>query len=768
MLPPTKTSLYPPHMSATSKLFGLSESGSGSQPIGYTVSLGYAVAVAGTAVAAWLHWELGRLLGQDLPPFVTFYPVIILSALFGGTRVGMLATVLAAAVVDFLFLMPPGSLMIEKPADMAGMVIFIVTNLILSVMSGALREVYHRTQLQAHDLTRNVELLDLASVCVCDMDQRITRWNSACQELYGFTREQALGKISHELLHTLFPEPLECITAKVLECGRWVGELKQTDNRWRQHVVATEWLLRQEPAGRPSILIKISADVTETKHAQDLLVLNEARFRTLVEVTNQVIWICSPCGEYAEDSSTWSEFTGRSSDQLTGWSWLESVHPEDRDRVAAAWKNALKHVVPYTDDYRLIHYSGSYRLVHARAVPVRTADGNVREWISTLNDITSTKQAETDRNTLASILTCCNDAIISKTLDGVVTSWNSGAERLFGYTAEQILGTNIQLLTPMDCLAEEAHFCNEVRLGQTVSPYESQRFTREGRLIDVSISASPIYDGMGQLVGLSKIIRDITEQKNNEEALRKTRDDLTQTNFNLEEMVLNRTAELQETVDDLEHFSYTLTHDMRAPLRALCGFAQLLQDESLQSLDETAKGHLDHIKMSASRMDTMITDALQYSWALRGVFPLKPVNVATLLQELLVADPHLQPPHAQIFLDGDFPPVLGNKSGLTQCFASLLDNAVKFVTPGITPRVRVWAETREDFVRIWVEDNGTGIPKEYHERIWVMFQRLGKPHEGTGIGLAIVRKVVQRMGGRVGVESEPDAGSRFWVELKGL
>jgi len=263
------------------------------------------------------------------------------------------------------------------------------------------------------------------------------------------------------------------------------------------------------------------------------------------------------------------------------------------------------------------------------------------------------------------------------------------------------------------------------------------------------------------------VVQDITERKNHEEALRKAHEELTQANAALDEMVHKRTADLQEAVDELEHFSYTLTHDMRAPLRAIRGFAQLLQeDASSSSLDEPAKCHLDHIKKAAARMDAMITDALQYSWALRGEFPLKPVNVATLLQDLFIYYPNLQPPHAHIRLDGDFPLVLGNDAGLTQCFAHLLANAVNFVAPGTLPRVRVRAETHDDMVRFWVEDNGTGIPKEYHERIWVMFQRLGMPHEGTGIGLAIVRKLIQRMGGRVGVESEPDAGSRFWIELK--
>ncbi|HWI56329.1 MAG TPA: ATP-binding protein, partial [Bacillota bacterium] len=189
--------------------------------------------------------------------------------------------------------------------------------------------------------------------------------------------------------------------------------------------------------------------------------------------------------------------------------------------------------------------------------------------------------------------------------------------------------------------------------------------------------------------------------------------------------------------------------------------------------------------LATNRMDQLITDALNYNKAVREELALKPVEVEKLLRGILGSYLELQPARAEVRLEGEFPPVLGNEAGLARCFSNLLNNAVKFVKTGVKPQVRVYAERRreprgeapgaraegpsveDEWVRIWVEDNGVGIPKEGQENIFQMFHRMhGPEYEGTGIGLALVRKLMERMGGRVGVESEEEKGSRFWLELR--
>ena len=165
-------------------------------------------------------------------------------------------------------------------------------------------------------------------------------------------------------------------------------------------------------------------------------------------------------------------------------------------------------------------------------------------------------------------------------------------------------------------------------------------------------------------------------------------------------------------------------------------------------------------------MYNLINDALNYTKAALQELPLQEVDLSKLVRGLLDTYPNLHAENMGISIDGPLPIVLGNESLLTQCFSNLLGNAVKFVARGVRPKVRVCSENKDGFARIWVEDNGIGIPKRSQPLLFAMFRKLDTQYEGTGIGLAIVRKAVERMGGKVGVESEPGQGSRFWVELR--
>jgi signal transduction histidine kinase len=246
---------------------------------------------------------------------------------------------------------------------------------------------------------------------------------------------------------------------------------------------------------------------------------------------------------------------------------------------------------------------------------------------------------------------------------------------------------------------------------------------------------------------------------------RAAREVLARGNAELERLVSERTAKLQELIGELEHFSYTITHDMRAPLRAMKGFGEVIDELCADSQPEL-RHFVRRIMTAADRMDSLIRDALNFSRAVRQELPLEPVEAGALLRGMLDSYPEFQPSKARILVEGELPKVMANEAGLTQCFSNLLGNAVKFVLPGKTPEVRFWAETHKGWARIWVEDKGIGIPAQALPRVFDMFSRAQNTYEGTGIGLALVRKVVQRMGGRAGVESEEGKGSRFWVELR--
>ncbi|MGZ4972956.1 MAG: sensor histidine kinase, partial [Limisphaerales bacterium] len=250
------------------------------------------------------------------------------------------------------------------------------------------------------------------------------------------------------------------------------------------------------------------------------------------------------------------------------------------------------------------------------------------------------------------------------------------------------------------------------------------------------------------------------------EALRAAEKELKQHAAKLEATVAERTAKLRDSVAELEHFSYTITHDMRAPLRSMQGFAELLDEQYGTQFDETGRDFLRRIVQAASRMDRLIIDSLNYSKAVRNEFIPENVAPGRLLRGIVDSYPQFQPPCAEIELAEQFPTVCANEAGLTQCFSNVLSNAVKFVEAGKKPRVKVWSEMKGDMVRFWFQDNGIGIPADQQERVFVMFQRLDKSYEGTGVGLALVRKVVQQMKGNVGFESAPGQGTKFWIDLR--
>jgi signal transduction histidine kinase len=271
--------------------------------------------------------------------------------------------------------------------------------------------------------------------------------------------------------------------------------------------------------------------------------------------------------------------------------------------------------------------------------------------------------------------------------------------------------------------------------------------------------------------------QEVEQHKRTEQALHETQARLQSHAADLEKTVARRTTKLQESIEELEQFSYAIVHDLRAPLRAMQGFAALLEEEcSSDDRSPLAKEYLRRIRNASRRMDQLIIDALSYSKSALDDLPLGPVDLQSILDDLLDTYPNLQRDRVDIAVENRLPMVYGNEAALTQCLSNLLGNAVKFAKPGVPPRIRLWSEKIEDplsssplngtAVRLWVEDNGIGIPVEQHQRIFRMFQRATAEHEGTGIGLAIVRKAVQRMGGEVGLESELGKGSRFWVVLK--
>lgn len=307
--------------------------------------------------------------------------------------------------------------------------------------------------------------------------------------------------------------------------------------------------------------------------------------------------------------------------------------------------------------------------------------------------------------------------------------------------------------------------------GKVALTGEPVRFVNEakeldGRWFDVYVFRIGETDSRKVAV----LFKDITERRNNDEALKQAKEQIDRHATYLEGLVQERTAVLKEANDQLATFVYSIAHDLRAPLRSMQGFSQVLLDDFAPSLDENAANFLKRINASAEFLDKMILDLLAFSVAsgVKNESELQSVSVEAAWDVALYqyAD-FIEKTKAQIETIRPLPSVHAHGPTLAQVLAHLLSNALKFVPTGESPKIRFWAEDFGQHVRLWVEDSGIGISPEHHQRVYRAFERLdGERYPGTGIGLAIVRKSIDRMGGWLGLESAPGKGSKFYVELR--
>jgi PAS domain S-box-containing protein len=348
-----------------------------------------------------------------------------------------------------------------------------------------------------------------------------------------------------------------------------------------------------------------------------------------------------------------------------------------------------------------------------------------------------------------------------------ITEANPFMTELLGYPRNELLGKELwEIGLLKDEEASRAAF-RELQQNHFIRYEDLPLQNKKGQRREVEF-VSNLYPENGNIV-IQCNIRDITERRRAEIALMDAKNEIARHAHELEKVVAERTGELRETIGELEGFSYSVSHDMRAPLRAMQSFAQYLVDEYGSKLDDRGINYLHQIMRSAVRLDRLIQDVLSYTRILHAKLPMEQVNLDRLVRDIIDTFPNGQPIKPEIQIQGTLPTVMANEALLAQCVSNLLSNGAKFISTGTTPRLEVSAEAMGDTsIRVRFKDNGIGIAPENHDRIFRLFERIHPTtsYEGTGIGLTIVRKAAERMGALVGFDSEPGKGSNFWIQLK--
>ncbi|MBD2082878.1 CHASE3 domain-containing protein [Leptolyngbya sp. FACHB-17] len=335
--------------------------------------------------------------------------------------------------------------------------------------------------------------------------------------------------------------------------------------------------------------------------------------------------------------------------------------------------------------------------------------------------------------------------------------------KIVGYRRDELLQKTFQDLTYPDDLNTDLNYVQQM-LANKIQTYsiEKRYIRKDGSLIWVNLTVSLVRTDHGVPKYFISVIEDISQRKRAEEEIQ-------QLNVTLEQRVIRRTAELTDANQELQAFTSTISHDLRSPLTTMKGLAQALLEDYSQDLNEEGQTYTQLIWDSAQRLDALTQDLLNYSRLSQSEVALRPVNLDQLIRQILLQmQLELQTSQAQVKVDFPLPEVIAHSTLLTQVITNLLANAIKFVAPNVQPNLHIWSEEKEDWVRVWIADNGIGIKPEAQEQIFGIFERLhsAETYPGTGMGLAIVRRGVERMEGRVGVESQPGKGSQFWLELK--
>lgn len=710
------------------------------------------------------------------------------------------------------------------------------------------------------------------------LDGIITSWNPGAERIFGFTSREIVGSP----MTMLFPPDLLDEEKRILAFVSQDTRIEPFETV-RRHAngslvhVSVSISPIKDADGRIVEATTIARDITDRKQAERDLRESNERFYALALATSEMIWSTDSDGQVIGSLEKWQEYTGQSNDEIQGGGWVNALHPEDTDRAMAAWQEAVAGKSLYKTEYRLRRYDGIYRQFLVRGVPVLKPDGTIREWIGTCVDVEDLTVANKSLAESEERLRLALDAAQMGTFDwdmiGDRIVWSKWHLILWNYTPEEFNGTFdafaervhpddlTRIHTAIDhSVASRSRFACEFRVvwpdrsihwvdatgefefGSDGKPFrmmgtvfeitdQKQAELERDRFFTLSLDPLCIADTNGyfrrlnpafqRILGFSieemlsrpfvefihpedlpatmKVVeslasgielvnfenrylckdgshrwftwtcapyqeegllyasaRDITERKRAELAL------LT-LNRELEDRVRKRTAELETSNKELEAFSYSVSHDLRAPLRSVDSFSRIAIEDYGPQLGDEGMRVLNIVRSEAQRMGQLIDDLLSFSRFARQEMRVTSIDMAELARNVFEAMPEESRLHIKQFTIDPMPTAFGDPAMLRQVWHNLISNAVKFTKSQPEAAIRIRGQSFGGLNQYTIKDNGVGFDPRYKHKLFGVFQRLHTEDEfeGTGVGLALIQRIIFRHGGEVEAEGQPDRGAMF-------
>ena len=573
----------------------------------------------------------------------------------------------------------------------------------------------------------------------------VKSWNKGAEIIYGIKKEEAIGRSSREIFRQNYTiRELDEIREQLATKGYWNGEMEQYRNDGSKLICLMSTTELKDENGIATGYVSIAKDITKQREEDEKLKISEERFRLLINnVKDQAIFMLDETGKVASWNTGAQNMEGYTAEEIIGQPHTAFYTEEDlvAGEPGRNLEGARKNGYVERKGWRK-RKDGSLFWANVVFTALYHPNGKLRGYSKVVKDISERKKAEEQISYLARLLEDTGDAVFSTDIDFHVRSWNRAAELFYGYTYEEVIGRPVaEIIRPQ--VEHELHERRRNELS-AVGAFKGElvHLKKDGTPLVVLVTNASTRNEKGEIDGFVTVCRDISDRKNLEEKLKRSN-------------------------EELEAFTYSVSHDLRAPLRAIIGFSTILEEDYGNKFDDEARRLIHIIKANTQKMGCLIDDLLNFSRMGRHEIIKTDIDSNNMVKDVIREQYNADNDRKIEWIIHPLPVVMGDINMIRQVWLNLVSNAIKYSGNAVVPVIEIGTFNKEQQVVFFVKDNGVGFDQQYAEKLFKVFQRLHSVHEfeGTGVGLAIIEKIVSKHGGNVWAEGTTNVGATFYFSL---